>query len=117
MTPTPFIRCWFDDGTGVLFDCDSKSKDEILSQLMKILGKSKERLDLEFKLDMSQQSVDNPAILGFGRKTYCICEIPGQVPCPGVVKLPKNMQGKYTQLLKEELEKEEEQLLGLNNEQ
>lgn len=39
----------------------------------------------------------NPA--NFGLKKYClrecICEVEGQVPCPGTVPLPKEMTGKY----------------------
>jgi len=111
MTPTPFIRCWLDDGKDVLFDCDSKSKDDILEQLIKTLGKTKERLALEASLNISQQSEDNPAIFGFGRKRYCLCEVPGQVPCPGVVPLPKRMTGKYRFYMKEELEKEEQEMI------
>jgi small subunit ribosomal protein S25 len=39
----------------------------------------------------------NPA--NFGPKKYClkecICEVEGQVPCPGTTPLPKEMTGKY----------------------
>lgn len=35
----------------------------------------------------------------FGPKKYfmreCICEVEGQVPCPGTTPLPKEMRGKY----------------------
>lgn len=32
---------------------------------------------------------------GSGCARYCICAIPGQVPCPYYVKLPVHMTGKY----------------------
>ena len=40
----------------------------------------------------------NPA--NFGPQVHnclrqCICEVPGQVPCPSLVELPKEMRGKY----------------------
>lgn len=38
---------------------------------------------------------DNPANFGVGCDRNCICEIPGQVPCPGVVPLPNHMRGKF----------------------
>jgi small subunit ribosomal protein S25 len=41
------------------------------------------------------QKKDNPANFGFGCSRQCICEVLGQVPCPGVVPLPKHMRGKY----------------------
>jgi len=75
------------------------------------LGKSEKMLELEEKLNVSQQSVDNPAIFGFNRERWCACEVPGQVPCPGVVQLPKNLRGKYTNYLKEDLEKEEQEMV------
>jgi len=31
---------------------------------------------------------------GYGCGRHCICEIPGQVPCPGTVPLPDHMRGK-----------------------
>lgn len=38
---------------------------------------------------------DNPANFGVGCDRNCICEIDGQVPCPGIVPLPYHMRGKY----------------------
>jgi small subunit ribosomal protein S25 len=37
----------------------------------------------------------NPATFGHGCRRHCMCEIPGQVPCPGVVPLPYHMRGRY----------------------
>ena len=39
--------------------------------------------------------MDNPANFGRGCRMHCICEAPGQVPCPSLVPLPKNYRGKY----------------------
>jgi small subunit ribosomal protein S25 len=41
------------------------------------------------------QKKNNPANFGFGCDRQCICEVLGQVPCPGLVPLPKQMRGKY----------------------
>lgn len=38
---------------------------------------------------------DNPANFGIGCLRHCMCEIPGQVPCPSIVKLPDDMRGKH----------------------
>lgn len=55
-------------------------------------------------LEREQQAkkVLHPAT--FGPKKYhlreCMCEIEGQVPCPGRVPLPKEMTGKYKTAMK-----------------
>lgn len=40
----------------------------------------------------------------FGPRKYClrecICEVEGQVPCPALVPLPKEMTGRYKATLK-----------------
>jgi len=105
--PNPFIRCWLDDGRDVLFDCDSKSRHEILDQLNRTLGKTAEILAVE----RSIAAEENPAIFGYKRQRWCMCAIPGQCPCPGVVMLPKTMRGKYYNFLKEDLEKEEREIV------
>lgn len=52
----------------------------------------------------------NPA--NFGPKKYClrecICEVDGQVPCPGTTPLPKEMTGKYRAKMAASQEWEEE---------
>jgi small subunit ribosomal protein S25 len=37
----------------------------------------------------------NPANFGDEFEKHCICELPGQLPCPSLVMLPKKMRGKY----------------------
>ncbi|RWS02643.1 hypothetical protein B4U79_11973 [Dinothrombium tinctorium] len=104
MNPNPFIRCWLEDSTDVIFECFTKTKEDILQQVTKILGKSSERLALESSLDREKQIAESPALFGFNRPRFCICEVPGHVPCSGTCALPKSKRGKYTQYLKEELE-------------
>ena len=92
MTPSPFVRCYFDGGREMLIDIDSRNREEILEHLMKVVGKTKEQLSAEARI---AERKDNPANFGVGCERHCICEIPGQVPCPGTVPLPKHMRGKY----------------------
>ncbi|XP_071554779.1 small ribosomal subunit protein mS25 [Temnothorax nylanderi] len=91
LTPSPFIKCYYEDGKKMLIDVDSKSKDEILEHLIRVIGKSKETL---VKEATTQEKKDNPANFGVGCDRSCICHIPGQVPCPGIVPLPYHMRGK-----------------------
>lgn len=44
---------------------------------------------------IAKEKKDNPANFGVGCERNCICEVPGQVPCPGTCPLPKHMRGKY----------------------
>uniref|UniRef100_A0A131Y9G6 Small ribosomal subunit protein mS25 n=1 Tax=Ixodes ricinus TaxID=34613 RepID=A0A131Y9G6_IXORI len=92
MTPTPFVRFWLEDGKDVIMDVDSKDKDQILKQMMVTLGKTNEQLAKEALL---REKRDTPANFGRNYDKFCICEVPGQVPCPGIVPLPKHMRGKY----------------------
>ncbi|XP_069499524.1 small ribosomal subunit protein mS25 [Ambystoma mexicanum] len=94
MTPSSFLRFYLDNGEQVLVDVEEKNNKEIVQHVKKILGKSEEILKSE---EQSKMGKSNPA--NFGPKKYflreCICEVEGQVPCPGVVPLPKEMTGKY----------------------
>jgi len=47
------------------------------------------------QLEVLQQKKENPANFGFGCEKNCICIVPGQVPCPGVVELPYHMRGRF----------------------
>ncbi|XP_034489495.1 probable 28S ribosomal protein S25, mitochondrial [Drosophila innubila] len=91
-TPSPYVRCYFDDGRDILIDIDSRNRDEIIEHLVKVVGKTREQLDAEARL---AESKDNPANFGYGSERHCICEIPGQVSCSGTVPLPEHMRGKY----------------------
>lgn len=111
-SPLPFVRCWLDDGSDILFDCDSKDRGSILKQITKILGKSDKRLELERTLTEGQAKLaaESPAIFDYNRPRLCMCEVPDQVPCPGVINLPFRMRGKYKYLKKDELEEWESNL-------
>ncbi|XP_050698073.1 probable 28S ribosomal protein S25, mitochondrial [Eriocheir sinensis] len=90
LTPTPFIRVFFENGEDALVDCDSRPLKEIHSHVKKVFCKTDKKLAEE-----AREAQSNPANFGWGCERQCICEMPGQVPCPGVVPLPKPMRGKY----------------------
>lgn len=46
----------------------------------------------------------NPANFGNKFARQCICEVPGQVPCPGWQPLPLEMTGKGRKKLQEQAE-------------
>ncbi|VTJ85820.1 Hypothetical predicted protein [Marmota monax] len=100
-TPSPsFPRFLFQDsGEQVLVDVETKSNKEILEHVRKILGKSEETLQRE---QQERQQLWHPA--NFGPRKYCLrecmCQVEGQVPCPGLVALPKEMTGKYRAALR-----------------
>ena len=91
-TPSPFIECFLDDGSKVLFDVDSQDNVQILDRLVKTLGKSKDTLEAEA---LASEKKDNPANFGKNCDRWCICSTPGQLPCPAVVPVPKHWRGKY----------------------
>ncbi|XP_071815663.1 small ribosomal subunit protein mS25-like [Apostichopus japonicus] len=91
LTPSPFIRCFLNDGDEVLIDIDSKSNTSILEHVKKLLGKSEEILSAERK---AREKKTNPANFGREFARECICQVPGQVPCPSVVPLPEELRGK-----------------------
>ncbi|XP_072381102.1 small ribosomal subunit protein mS25 [Diabrotica undecimpunctata] len=92
MTPTPFIRCFYDTGEHMLVDTYNQAKEDILEHLINVVGKSKDVLEAEI---MAKEKKDNPANFGEGYDKQCICEIPGQVPCSGTCPLPNEWRGKY----------------------
>lgn len=99
LTPTPWIRAYLDNDTQVLIDCDSRTRQEIHDHMKKILGKTKETLEEEKQF---ASMTANKANFGYVFERQCICEIPGQVPCPGWQPLPKEMTGKWKKKMREE---------------
>uniref|UniRef100_A0A8C8Z1Y5 Small ribosomal subunit protein mS25 n=1 Tax=Prolemur simus TaxID=1328070 RepID=A0A8C8Z1Y5_PROSS len=99
MTPSPFLRFYLDSGEQVLVDVEAKSNKEIVEHVRRILGKSADTLSRERQ---EQQRLSHPA--NFGPRRYCLrqcmCQVEGQVPCPGLVPLPRDMTGKYRAALK-----------------
>lgn len=51
---------------------------------------------------IAKEKKDNPANFGVGCDRHCICELLGQVPCPGTCPLPKQWRGKYLYQKKED---------------
>lgn len=60
------------------------------------------RETLKREEEEEKQQLSHPA--HFGPRKYClrecICEVEGQVPCPSLVPLPKEMRGKYKAALR-----------------
>ncbi|KAJ8929786.1 hypothetical protein NQ314_017488 [Rhamnusium bicolor] len=92
LTPTPFIRCFYETGDQMIIDVDSKSKEEIYEHLIQVVGKTKGVLKAEA---IAKEKTDNPANFGALCDRHCICEILGQVPCPATCPVPKIWRGKY----------------------
>lgn len=82
----------------MLIDIDSKNRLQIEKHLIEVIGKSADVVAAEA---MAKQKQDNPANFGYGCVRACICEVPGQVPCPQVIPLPYHMRGKYKNREKE----------------
>uniref|UniRef100_A0A2K6G4W8 Mitochondrial ribosomal protein S25 n=1 Tax=Propithecus coquereli TaxID=379532 RepID=A0A2K6G4W8_PROCO len=86
-------------GEQVLVDVETKSNAEIVQHIRKILGKSEDALRKE---ERQKQQLAHPA--NFGPRKYCLrecmCQVEGQVPCPGLVPLPRDMTGKHRATLR-----------------
>ncbi|XP_061428790.1 small ribosomal subunit protein mS25 [Lethenteron reissneri] len=94
VTPSPFLRFYLDTGEQILVDVEDKTNQEITAHVKKLMGKSPEQLAED---ERARLVLSNPA--NFGRndryERKCLCEVEGQVPCPAIVPLPKEMRGKY----------------------
>ena len=73
-------------------DVDSRPRQDIHDHIKKVFCKTDIKLAEEA---WERKSKDNPANFGWECDRQCICEVPGQLPCPYVVPLPKVMRGKY----------------------
>ncbi|XP_074646394.1 small ribosomal subunit protein mS25-like [Tubulanus polymorphus] len=90
MTPSPFITAYLENDKKILIETEGRTKEEIHNHVQLVLGKSVEKL----KVEKTEETI-NPANFGNGFQRWCICEVPGQVPCPAFVPLPEEMTGKY----------------------
>lgn len=88
LTPTPYIQFYFKNGENLLVDVYGKSKEEISQHMKNTFCLSKEAEEAE-----KEKEVINPANFGPKYRRHCICEVPGQVPCPSYVPLPEHMKG------------------------
>lgn len=50
---------------------------------------------LEAEAAEAASLTQNPANFGATFMRHCICEVPGQIPCPGWQHLPRGMRGKW----------------------
>jgi len=110
-TPNPFIRCWLDSGKDVIFECDSQPREAILDRLVRTLGKTEAMLRYEALTNVSQLSTENQAIFGRDRERFCMCCVPGQCPCPSVIKLPNVCRGLFRQYKTEDAIKQETEVV------
>ncbi|XP_077297228.1 mitochondrial ribosomal protein S25 [Arctopsyche grandis] len=90
MTPSPFIKCYLDDGRSMIVDVDNKTQEQIHDHILTVACKSLT------SIQANAEQLVNPANFGVGFDRPCICEVRGQVPCPGIVELPRELRGKYT---------------------
>ena len=68
-----------------------------------------EQLDC-FSEELKEEEVlEDQSLFGHEAQRHCMCEVPGQIPCPAWVPLPKQMTGKYqTKLFRGEITEDEE---------
>lgn len=85
LCPTPFIRCYFADGSEMLVNCSFRTQSEIHDHVKSIFGKTEAQLHQE---SIENQTIVNPAYFGYRYPRQCLCEVYGQVPCPSKKKPP-----------------------------
>ncbi|CAK9296692.1 unnamed protein product [Gordionus sp. m RMFG-2023] len=91
MTPTPFIMFYLDGSKKMFMDVFAKSREEIMSHMQLILGKTIDELTKEA---IKTGQIKNPANFGPTYPRECISEVPGQVFAPCLGRLPDSMRGK-----------------------
>lgn len=107
MTPSPWLQFFLHDPhteveETVLVDCYAKTREQISDHLRRILGKTKRMLRREASMEAT-----NPANFGYDCNRWCMCEVDGQVPCPGREMMPLMKRWKYIKnpdLCKEEMD-------------
>ncbi|KAL5014502.1 hypothetical protein ScPMuIL_008772 [Solemya velum] len=99
MTPSPFLQFFFNNGKKIVVDVDCTPREQILDHVKDLFCKTEKVLEEE---KLAQMKTSNPANFGWAFPRWCICEVPGQVPCPGWVPLPKHCRMKYQRMAEEE---------------
>ncbi|XP_052779540.1 probable 28S ribosomal protein S25, mitochondrial [Mya arenaria] len=94
MTPTPFIQFFFLNGEKQIVDAYDRSREEIHEHVLHAFCEQPPEKQAYY---YTQKTKFNPANFGFHCDHWCICEIPGQRPCPGYTPMPRTMKGKYQQ--------------------
>lgn len=72
-------------------------------------------MDLIEQKSLEASRFHNPALFGWQYNRQCICEVPGQVPCPGWEVFPKEMTGKYQKAMRDAAREAEEWIIKLYN--
>lgn len=69
------------------------------SKLLKQLCKIKCQIIINWLISRetlkAEDKIENPANFGAKCSRHCICEVPGQLPCPALIPLPNSWRGKY----------------------
>ena len=86
----PQINFYFDGGDNLMIDVENKSVDEIMS-LVEMAGGATET-ELMKRKEEKYPGRENPANFGKYGHCFCICEKPGQVPCPSRVPMEKTVK-------------------------
>lgn len=80
---TPQVTVYHSNDTKTFIDCRYKQCEQILEELSITCAKPLSQVERE-----AQLSLPNPANFGDVRKgQYCICRIPGQIPCPSIKQI------------------------------
>lgn len=79
----PNMKVYYNNGQKVMLDVEGKSAECIYNELSAVAGKTEAQIQRDLR-----KAEYNPANFGDSRKgRFCICEVPGQVPCPSKVPL------------------------------
>jgi small subunit ribosomal protein S25 len=105
LTPNPWIKAFCDDDVRVVIDCYGRSREEIHEHVKHVLGKTESMLKAE--AEQATMLAHNPANFGPSFDRHCVCEMPGQVPCPAWQALPLEMTGKGKRKLLEQAQEAE----------
>jgi len=89
---TPFAQAFLDDGREVLFDLDGKDREQIVTVLNAVLGKTQLVRDREHLEELQHRS---PASFGSGCERECMCEVQGQHPCTCTLIAPRHLRGRW----------------------
>lgn len=91
---TPHIKVYLADGSKLMVHCEDKRSEVILEELSSVSGKPEcvshhfqlAHLDLLSSSQVQrEQAKEEPNMANFGDRSkgqFCICEVPGQTPCP-----------------------------------
>ncbi|ESO09140.1 hypothetical protein HELRODRAFT_110043 [Helobdella robusta] len=92
ITPLPWIKTYYENDSSLLIDCDGRSREDIYNHVKRVLGMKQKDIASE---EIEKEIERNRRVACFGEESdrHCICELPGQVPCPGWQPLPKELTG------------------------